>query len=279
MKNLILTLFAVALSIGAMAQTVRTEGPTLNLIYQGPDGARNTVKMIQTGNTKLEITQDGGAGEVRTFQDLNGDDDLNTVLIKQLGSDNTIETDQSGTSNAIISTQGGVGNTSSIVQTGISNTATLSQSGNGNSFEIEQSTTFGTINLTQSGTVDAITIIQGVSNVPSADNVIDVTQANAGPTGSTIVISQLGSSNRTALYQDGGLNTLNVTQSGETNRIIGLVADNSQGTQMGASNTAILKQTGEGNTIRFSQEAMNTSVDVLQSGNGNLARVVVGALI
>jgi hypothetical protein len=276
MKNSILTLFAVALSFGAMAQSynqARTTGNTglsgatpLNLIYQGPYGDNNKVEMTQNGNTKLEITQEGINGTIQTFQDVDVNDGGNAVFISQIGLRNDVQAFQLGT-------LGGI----NLLQSGNDNIAIINQTGTNDDFS-----------LTQAGNKDKVEITQGQMQIgavreggPSTGNILEVKQNNGvsasdvAADGSELEILQWGTTNLIRLEQSGSLNKLTVTQSGESNIITGFEGPGSLGEQIGNSNEGILKQSGNNNTIMYSQTASNTYVDALQSGSGNLAQIMV----
>jgi hypothetical protein len=73
----------------------------------------------------------------------------------------------------------------------------------------------------------------------------------------------------------GGKNTLTITQSGTSNKIIGL--DSEMGIQSGNNNTGILTQSGADNIMKYSQVGNDTNVTAVQSGSNNNSNVVVGS--
>jgi hypothetical protein len=219
MKKSILTLFALALGFGAIAQ--------VNTITQGANGSSNSVTMRQYGNTETKVTQNGSSGTVLTSQAPRGAGwewaKDNTVTIDQIGSHNNAVTDQLGasmsinittagddndiyinqssnSSNASL-TQSGNSNFTILMQNGGGNTFTSTQSGNGNISEINQEVIFNSsINLTQSGTNDKVIIRQGynpanfeATNGLNNFNHINATQNNNTLLlGSTLTIYQWG---------------------------------------------------------------------------------------
>jgi hypothetical protein len=301
MKKSILTLFALALGFGAIAQ--------VNTINQAASGANNSVTMRQYGNTETKVTQEGSNGTVLTFQSLRQSWDWvkdNTVTINQIGSRNKAETDQLGTSMSInittagddndiyinqssnssnaSFTQSGNFNKTTFLQNGGGNTFTSTQSGNGNISELNQEVIYNSsVNLTQSGVNDKAIIRQGLNrdnfeatNGLNNFNHINATQNNNTLLlGSTLTIYQWGDANLVGVDQIGGNNTLTITQSGARNSIIGLTSNT--GIQSGNNNTGILTQSGSDNTMKYSQVGNDSYVNAIQSGSGNTTRVVVGS--
>jgi len=299
MKKSILTLFALALGFGAIAQ--------VNTITQGANGTGNKVKMTQKGNTEDRITQNGANSTVLTFQKVATNNFGNTVNISQLGSTNTVETEQSGRDNSIILTETGNINKATITQVGGSNALTLNQPGSVNTFESLQNGNSNTLNmtangnyetayiaqdysngglvsLTQDGTNDKAQIYQGASDAnnflytTSINNTVNASQNGWGSNlPSSLSIYQWGESNSINVGQDGGHNILTITQSGARNTIKGPDND-AKGVQWGMNNTGILTQSGSDNTMKYGQINVNdTIVNGTQTGTGNTTNFTIGA--
>lgn len=258
----------------------------LNVFYQLNDGNGADIKQIGNSNTIESATQ--------KKQD-NVSPTGNSLIILQDGSSNIAALNEQGDHIIGDIYQSGASNTARMQLTHSNAFGDIDQIGNSNKADVFVNMSYiGDNNrgvVYQQGNLNTASanIGQRVSTLSSSDNIMEISQIGNSNKASILAegnnhkayVEQAGNSNKLVVEQAGGNGNIarlkqsdgadaNILQSGSTNTLKGLDAEDWASSLLGSK--LDLDQIGSGNTLNL-QQTNGASATVMQNGTSNIATV------